>query len=310
MTVYNLKTMQICKIEEKTVVALGTFDGCHMGHASVLQNAFYKAKELKIKSLVYTFDSLCDKDGEMILTLDEKIKAISKFGIDYIAIDSFKNVKELNGEEFVKEILVDKLGAVFATCGFNYRFGKNASCNAEALTAFFENLGGSVQISDKIMYKDTPISSSHIRRQIQNGNIEELLFYMRPYSIYSMVEKGKGMGSKDLGFATVNQQIPGGKVIPCVGVYITECEIGEDVFPAITNVGYRPTTDGENTFLNVETHIIGYSGILYYSYLRVNFYKYLRPEKRFSSLEELKNQIESDKKSALEYFGYKEKGLF
>ena len=308
MTVYDLKTMQACKIDEKTVVALGTFDGCHLGHASVLQNAFYKGKAEKIKSLVYTFDGICNKDGEMILTLDEKIKAISKFGIDYIAIDTFENVKELSGEEFVTEILVDKLGAKFATCGFNYRFGKNASCNAENLATFFENLGGSVQISEKVMYKDTPISSSHIRNQIQNGNIEELLSYMRPYSIYSMVEKGKGIGNKDLGFATVNQQIPKGKVVPRVGAYITECEIGEDVFPAVTNVGYRPTTDGENTFLNVETHIIGYTGILYYSYLRVNFYKYLRPEKRFSTIEELGKQIKKDKISALEYFGYKEKG--
>lgn len=310
MTVYDLKTMQACKIEGKTVVALGTFDGCHLGHASVLQNAFYKAKELKIKSLVYTFDSLCNKDGKMIMTLDEKIKEISRFGIDYIAIDSFENVRELEGEEFVNDILVSKLGAVYAACGFNYRFGKNASCNAEMLATFFENLGGSVQISEKIMYNGAPISSSHIRNQIQNGSIEELLSYMRPYSIYSMVEKGKGMGSKDLGFATVNQQIPLGKVVPCVGVYITDCEIGENAFPAITNVGYRPTTDGENTFLNVETHIIGYSGVLYYSFLRVNFYKYLRPEKKFSSLEELKEQIEADKKNALGYFGYNEKGPF
>lgn len=307
MTIYDLKTMQACKIEEKTVVALGTFDGCHLGHASVLQSAFYKAKELKAKSVVYTFDTLCNKEGEAILTLEEKIKAISKFGIDYIAIDTFENVRELSGEDFVKDVLVNGLGAIFATCGFNYRFGKNASCDAEALSAFLKNLGGSVQICDKIMYNDVPISSSHIRNQIKNGNIEELLSYMRPYSIYSMVEKGKGMGNKDLGFATINQQIPNGKVVPCIGVYITECEIGEDVFPAITNVGYRPTTDGENTFLNVETHIIGYSGVLYYSYLRVNFYKYLRPERKFSSLDELKAQIEQDKKSALEYFGYKEK---
>lgn len=304
MTVYDLKTMQICKVEGKTVVALGTFDGCHLGHASVLQNAFYKAKELKIKSLVYTFDSLCCKEGASILTLEEKIKAISKFGIDYIAIDTFENVRELSGEEFVKDVLVKELGAAFATCGFNYRFGKNALCNAENLDTFFKNEGGSVQISEKIMYNDTPISSSHIRKQIQNGNVEELLSYMRPYSIYAMVEKGKGIGAKDLGFATINQQMPKGKVTPCTGVYITECEIGEDVYPAITNVGYRPTTDGENTFLNVETHIIGYSGNLYYSYLRVNFYKLLRPEKRFNSLDELKNQIEADKKSALEYFGY------
>lgn len=301
MTVYDLKTMQICKISEKTVVALGTFDGCHLGHASVLQKAFYKAKELKIKSLVYTFDSV--KGTEQILTLEEKIKGIRKFGIDYIAIEKFENVRDLNGEEFVNNILINELKACFAVCGFNYRFGKNAAHSAEDLQVLFEKTGGSVQISEKIVYGDTVVSSTLIRNCIKNGDVEKILDFVRPYSIYANVEKGKGLG-KENGFATINQQIPFGKVVPKKGVYITECEIGEDVYPSVTNVGYRPTTDGENTFLNVETHIIGYKGILYSSWLRVNFYKYIRDEKKFSSLEELKEQIENDKKSALLYFGH------
>ncbi len=302
MTVYDLKTMQITEPQGSLAVALGTFDGCHIGHASVLQNTFYKAKELKIKSLAYTFDTSMLKGQKLILTLEEKIKAISKFGIDYVAVEQFDNVKNLSGEEFVNCVLRDRLCASFAACGYNYRFGKNASCDTEDLVRLFEKVGGSVQISPEITYNNEPVSSTLIRNKIKNGEAEEVLFYMRPYSIYSMVERGKGLG-KSLGFATINQQIPQGKVVPKAGVYITECEIGEDVYPAITNVGYRPTTDGENSPLNVETHIIGFLGDLYGSCLRVNFYKYLRDEKKFSSVEELSCQVERDKKSALEYFG-------
>ncbi len=301
MTVYDLKTMQICKIQGRTVVALGTFDGCHIGHASVLRNAFYKAKELGIKSVAYTFDASFDKGQKLICTLDEKIKAIAKFDIDYVAIESFENVRELSGEEFVNRVLIGELEAAFATCGFNYRFGKGASCDAQDLTKFMENVGGSVQISPKIECNGVAVSSTNIRRKIKNGEVEEILGYMRPYSVYAPVQRGKGMG-KGLGFATINQQIPKGKVVPATGVYITECEIGEDVYASVTNVGYRPTTDGENSHLNMETHIIGYTGDLYLSTVRVNFYKRLRDERRFGSVSELVAQVEKDKQEAISYF--------
>lgn len=301
MEIFDLKTMQKCDIKEKTVIALGSFDGCHLGHASVLQNAFYKAKEMKIKSVVYTFDNVFFKGEGCILTLEEKIKAIRKFGIDYIAIESFDKIKDMDGEGFVNNVLLSQLKGVYATCGYNYRFGKNAHCDALDLANLFEKNGGSVQISGEITYNGQTISSTFIRQKIRNGEVEDILGYMQPYSIYAVVEKGKGLG-KEFGFATINQQIPKEKVLPKTGVYITECEIGEDVYPSITNVGYRPTTDGENDFLNMETHILMYDGILYSSCIRVNFYKYIRGEIKFSSLDELKEQIERDKTQALEYF--------
>ena len=301
MVVYDLKTMQMCEIKEKTVVALGTFDGCHAGHFSVLQNAFYKAKELGVKSVAYTFDTSEIKGQALIMTLEEKIKAISKFGIDYVAVEQLECVRNFEGEEFASSILQDSLRAVFAVCGYNYRFGKGALSNADDLKAFFEKNGGSVYVCDEITFNGEAVSSTLIRRKIENGEVEAILSYSRPYSIYAKVEHGKGLGSKH-GVATINQQVPNGKVVPLVGVYITECEIGEDVYPAVTNVGYRPTTDGENEHLNVETHIIGYSGDLYSSFLRVNFYKFIRKERKFSSFEELMAQIESDKKEARAYF--------
>ena len=255
----------------------------------------------KLKSAAYVLDTSGVKGQSLLMTLDEKIKAIKKMGIDYVALEQLENVQDLSGEEFVKDVLMGALKAKLATCGFNYRFGKGARCGTSDMARFFENNGGSVRISDEITLDGKPVSSTLLRGFIENGEVERLLAVCNPYSVYAEVIRGKGLGSAH-GFATINQQIPKEKIVPKIGVYITECEIGEDVYPSITNVGYRPTTDGENSYLNVETHIIGYCGDLYSSWLRVNFYKYLREEKKFASIEELGNQIESDKKAAISYF--------
>lgn len=307
MVIYDLKTMQRCEISENTVVALGTFDGCHLGHVSVFNAALNEAKKRHMKSAVYTFESIPKssiekKDVPCIFTLDEKIKFIRKTGIDYIAIDKIENVRNMSGEEFFETVLIKSLHASCASCGFNYRFGKNAMWNSRDLASFFEKTGGSVRISEEITAFGKPLCSTAIRDMIEKGEVEKVLEFSSPYSIYSEVLRGKMLG-RTIGIPTVNQKIPDGKVIPARGVYITECEIGEDVYPSVTNVGIRPTTDGENAPENVETHIIGYEGNLYSSFVRVNFYRFLRGEKRFSNVEELKNQILLDEKSAKEYFG-------
>ncbi len=300
MRIYDLKTMQECQIEGSTVVALGTFDGCHIGHLSVFKEAYFKAKALKAKSLVYTFDTHKSKNAKNILTLDEKLKFIRKSMIDYVAIEDFDAIKDLDGESFVKNVLFDKLGAICGVCGFNYRFSKNASCDCDDLVKFFEKNGGSVVICDKIELQGRTISSTLVRKLIENGEVEEILPFSPPYSVYAKVIEGKKLG-RAIGIPTINQQIPQDKICAKGGVYITECEIGEDVYPAITNVGTRPTVE-ENGTENIETHIIGFDGILYSSYIRVNFYKRLRDERRFDSIEDLKKQIQSDIEQAKKYF--------
>lgn len=300
MRIIDLKTMQQAEIYSNTVVALGTFDGCHMGHLTVFRTAFLEAKRTKAKSIVYTFEANPHENKKSILTLDEKIKIIRKSGIDYVAIDDFSAVKNLDGESFVNKILIDKLKAIKAVCGFNYRFGKNAICTPKELREFFEKKAGSVLICDEISFENEVVSSTLIRNHIEKGSIERILPYSKPYSIYAKVLEGKRLG-RTIGIPTINQIIPEGKIVPMKGVYITECEIGEDVYPSVTNVGTRPTVE-ENGQENMETHIIGYDGNLYSSYVRVNFYKKLREEKKFESIEELKKEIESNIKEAVEYF--------
>ena len=194
-----------------------------------------------------------------------------------------------------------ELFAAHASCGYNYKFGKGACGTASELKELFlKNSGGRVEICEEIDAFGKSVSSTLLREMIKNGDVEGLFGLGSCYSIYSRVEYGKQLATK-MGLPTINQKIPDGKIVPKTGVYITECEIGEDVYPSITNVGVRPTTDTEGE-INVETHIIGYSGILYGSYIRVNFYKYLRPERRFDSSEELFMEIERNKQSAVEYF--------
>lgn len=304
MRIINLKNMQECEINVSTVVALGTFDGCHLGHMTVLRSAYLMAKKRGLKTVVYTFDSipkaLVNKHLKSILTLEEKIKLIRKCDIDYIAIDCFSSIKDMEGKNFVEDKLIKELKAEGAVCGYNYRFGKGALCNSECLLRLFAKEGKSVEICQSVSVNNVPVSSTLIREKIQNGEIEDILNYTSPYSINSQVIEGKKLG-RTIGVPTINQLIPDEKITPKKGVYITECEIGEDVYPAITNVGTRPTVEN-NGKENMETYIIGYEGDLYYSYIRVNFYRRLRDEIKFSSLDELKKQIESDIEKAKEYF--------
>ncbi len=304
MTVYDLKTMQICDITENTVLALGTFDGCHEGHRAIFGSALRLSVKLRAKCGVYTFSSIPNTttgSKKSIYTLEEKINFIKRTGADYLIIDDFPSVRDLSGEEFINSVLKARLHCVGVACGYNYRFGKGAKLGAEDLARFFENGGESVRICPPIQYNGAPISSTLIRKQIESGECESILPYCNPYTVYAEVITGKQLGRK-MGIPTINQLIPEEKVKPKRGVYITECEIGEDVYPSVTNVGSRPTTDGDGAHENMETHIIGYSGNLYSSYIKVNFYKFLRDEKKFSSLEELISQIRQDCGEAKDYF--------
>ena len=303
MRILDLKTMQECEINESTVVALGTFDGCHLGHMSVFRSACLIAKKLKAKTVAYTFDTIPKSNisnAKSILTLDEKISLIRKNEIDYIAIDEFASVKNMDGADFVNSVLKNKLNAIGAVCGYNYRFGKNVGYSGEDLPRFFENSGECVNICPKISLNDIPVSSTLIREKIQNGDVEDILSLCPPYSVYAQVIEGKKLG-RTIGIPTVNQLIPKEKITPKRGVYITECQIGNDMYPSVTNVGTRPTVENDGKE-NMETYIIGYNGDLYFSYVRVNFYRRLRDEIKFSSLEELKKQINSDIEKAKEYF--------
>ena len=155
MTVYDLKTMQRCDVRESVVLALGTFDGCHEGHRAIFGGAQRLAVKMKAKSGIYTFSFIPNSSvllKKSIFTLEEKIKYMQRTGLDYLIVDEFDYVKSMSGESFVNDVLVSKLKCVGAVCGYNYRFGKNAGCNADDLADFFKKVGGCVDICPKITF--------------------------------------------------------------------------------------------------------------------------------------------------------------
>ena len=172
MVTYDLKSMQICEIGEPTVVALGTFDGCHAGHLSVFRSCQSLARELNVKSAVFTFSSspkdfFANRAGVYLFSLEEKIRAIRQAGIDFLCVEDFSSVAELDGTSFLNDILSGRLHAVGACCGFNFRFGRGASFGADELRDFFENRGRCVRICDKIELDGHTLSSTFIKEKIR-----------------------------------------------------------------------------------------------------------------------------------------------
>lgn len=281
---------------EKSVTALGNFDGLHKGHIKVISKSVEEAGKTDVKAKVLMFNhhpalSLLRHIPENIMTNEEKEKRINIMGAECVFID-FPDVKDLSPEEFVKNILVDKLGAVALCCGFNYRFGKNASGNAETLSEICRKYNLSLFVCESENYDGLPISSSRIRECIRKGDmssVRDMLGFDFGYEF--KVTDGDKIG-RTLGAPTINQNFPDRFVIPLDGVYASKTYIAGKEYPSVTNIGVRPTVKG--TARRSETYIIGFDGDLYGEKTEVRLKKYIRSEKEFSSLEELKEQIKYD----------------
>ena len=274
----------------KTVaVALGTFDGIHKGHLAVLGSAI---KSKVDKRVVVTFAAPPMKAGAKLI-MPEKIKEEEFFilGFDEVLLLDFCEVKDMSPTEFL-DMLFEKYNVKSVSCGFNYRFGKSASGNTKTLKDYCYGHGAECIISDPVYYMDEPISSTRIRAAIENGDIKganEMLG--NSFFLESEVISGNARGRK-MGFPTANQ-IPDKDVAMLkFGVYKTETELDGKKYNSITNIGIRPTYKTETPI--AETHIIGFSGNLYGKTLRVNFLEFIREEKKFSGLDEVKKQIEKD----------------
>lgn len=274
----------------KTVaLALGTFDGIHKGHLAVLSSA---VKSKVDKKVVVTFAAPPMKAGaKLIMPENIKEKEFLRLGFDEILLLDFLEVKDMSPTEFL-DMLFTKYNVKSISCGFNYRFGKSASGNTETLKEYANSHGAECNIIEPVYYMDEPISSTRIRAAIENGDIKganEMLG--NSFFLESEVISGDARGRK-MGFPTANQ-IPDSDVAMLkFGVYKTETELDGKKYKSITNIGIRPTYKTEIPI--AETHIVGFSGNLYGKTLRVSFLEFIREEKKFSGLDEVKNQIEKD----------------
>lgn len=281
-----------------TVVTVGKFDGLHKGHQKIL-NVMVDLKLEGYQSVLFTFkrapkEVLNKEKMEYILTQKEKEEFLENRGVDYyIEYPCDENVLNTPAEDFIKNILVEKIGAKVIVCGTDFRFGRNREGDIYLLKALQKQLGYEVIVLDKLQYGNADISSSRIREAALKGDIllvNELLGYN--YTVIGEVVHGNKIG-RTMGFPTANIVADDNKLLPPFGVYYTKVEIDGKYYKGITNVGKKPTISDKNP-VNVETHILGYDGDLYGKILEVEFLKYVRPEMKFESVEVLEKQIKTD----------------
>lgn len=286
---------------EMTAVALGYFDGLHLGHVGVISAAMAQPG---LKPAVFTFN--CDTTlpkfcgPEDIISFENKCELMERLGVQYIYAPDFAEVCTLSDEEFVKKILIDRLNAGFACCGRNFRFGKGGSGTPERLAEIGAKYGMRAEVVQDVCLDGQIISSTRIREHIRKGEIEQanrLLGYELWYRL--PVVKGNEIG-RTISFPTINQIIPDTNIIPQYGVYKSYVEIDGKQYHGVTNIGIKPTvTRHDGTGAVMETHIIGYSGDLYGQNIAVALVRFIRPEVKFAGLDELKQQIARDKENAL-----------
>ena len=268
-------------------LAMGNFNGVHLGHRALIEQAVAAAGTDALPA-VWTFDRNPSGAPELS-SAAEKEELCALLGVRYLIRCPFDEVRGMEAADFVRKLLIDRLGVRSVACGFNHRFGKNGAGTPELLCRVMEEIGGSCRIVGAVELGGQPISSSRIRTALAEGDVQTANAMLgRRYSIRGEITHGNEIG-RTLGFPTVNQRPCGNRAPICPGVYVTSC-MG---IRSVTNVGCRPTvTDsGELVF---ETHIIGFEGDLYGQVLEVEVLCRIRPEIKFASVTELADRLQCD----------------
>lgn len=284
-------------IGEPTAAALGIFDGVHSGHKLIIRKAV-GCSENGLAPAVFTFnvESIAQKHGkeyEYIFSESYKHKILENMGVKYIYSPEMAEMCHMNGEEFARRILAEKMNAKTVVCGKNFRFGKNAAWGVTDLCKFGKKYGFEVIAENLSGENGSAYSSEYYRTMLREGQVHKLYTLgMGKYAVYSKVVNGNRIG-RTLDFPTINQQFGEKQLVPKRGVYSTVTLIGNKTYDSITNIGVKPTVERDIKPL-AETHILDFSGDLYGKEIEVRFNKFIRDEKKFSSLDELKIQIKKD----------------
>ncbi|HEY8804438.1 MAG TPA: bifunctional riboflavin kinase/FAD synthetase [Clostridium sp.] len=290
----NFKT----KLEYPTYIALGSFDGLHLGHMHLINRTVELSKKNNVKSMICTFEnhplSVINKEicPKLIMDNETKISLLENTGIDIVNLAKFdKKFMNITPEDFIKN-MVKCYNAKGIVIGFNYRFGYKNLGDVEMLQNYSSILGYKLYVCEAISTNEEVVSSSKIRHLIAEGNIikaNELLG--RPHTIIGKVIKGKQLG-RTIGFPTVNLNYNKEYILPKGGVYYTIVEYNNYLYKAITNIGYNPTVEGGK--LSVETHILNFDKQIYSEVVKINFINRIRDEVKFNTIGELKQQLEKD----------------
>ena len=294
--------------DKRRVIALGFFDGIHIGHSALMQKVLMRSGETGLIPSVITFDAhpaslITGKTVPLINSSEDRAGLIHRmFGIDDIIFLHFdKETERMSWAEFAQH-LFNEFGARHLVAGHDFTFGYKGEGNAERLVEKCAALGIGCDIIPEVRHGDVLSSSTHIRQLISDGDIEEAAAFLgHPHVLTDIVRYGYRLG-RTLGTPTINMCFQDGVLIPAFGVYATRVYLHDDSeHIGVTNVGVRPTVGGFDR-VTAETHILNFRGNLYGKPVRIEFYKRLRPEIKFSGKEELKAQIQIDCRTAQEYF--------
>ena len=293
-------------IEEETVITLGKFDGLHRGHELLMENLFAKSRQYGYKTMVFTFDipprrQVKDEDARVLTTNGEKRYIFERTGVDYLFECPFTpEIMCMEPEDFIAWI-VRAFHVRCVVVGKDFHFGHNRRGDYHVLQACADTYGYEVVVLEKIQEDGRDISSSFVREEIMKGNIEKanhLLGYS--YFVKGKVVHGKKIG-RTIGIPTVNLILSEDKLLPPFGVYATRIQVKDKEYFGVTNVGRKPTIAGNNP-IGVETYIIDFSQDVYDEIITVRFTEFLRPEKKFDSIEDLKYQMSADIIKTISYY--------
>ena len=310
--------------KQRRVIALGFFDGVHLGHGALLQAVKEAADRLEAIPCAFTFDksptaALTGQSIPLLSTVDDRTALMNQlYGIQEMVVAPFDAMQRMDWEEFITDFLVKKLGVVHVVAGHDFHFGHMGKGNPERLREKCRELGVGCDIIRKVERDGITISSTYIRGLIVQGEMERAVEFLgHPYRLTDTVRHGKRLGSR-LGFPTVNLSLTEGVIVPAFGVYATRVWVlplcpdnheppgprrlpGDGAHPAVTNVGVRPTVaDGDR--VTVEGFILDFDGDLYGRTVRMEFYKRLREERKFPSLEALTEEIQRNAEQTRAYF--------
>jgi len=300
-----------CENKTKTVLALGNFDGVHVGHMRLLDEAKKYAQNSGLSFGVYTFSDspkFRNANHSLLTDIQTRLSFLQyKAQPDFVYLEKFDDVKDFEPAEFV-EYIVSKFDAAVCFCGENFSFGKNASGNCNDLVSLMQSLGRTAVAVPVLEYEGEAVSSTRIRKLLEDGKAEEAqALLLEPYCFTSRVVHGAHLGHK-LGFPTINQIIPSELVAPQYGVYATVVIVDAREYLGVTNFGIKPTVSDDNTPV-AETYIIDYNSDAYDKLVTLCFCKKLRGEKKFSSLDELIQNISNNVQETKDFFNEKFKNI-
>jgi riboflavin kinase/FMN adenylyltransferase len=292
---------------KNAVITIGTFDGVHRGHQSILQHINAEAKNINGESVVITFHPHPrlllrpdDKSLQLISTLEEKLDLLEKYQVQNIVVVPFTRAfSTLSASEYITDFLVDKFHPKKIVIGYDHHFGNNRSGNIDMLISHQDKYNFTVDEISKKVVDEIDVSSTKIRKSLNEGNVKQAASLLgHEYTLEGIIKKGKQLG-RTIGYPTANINSPEElKLIPAYGVYAVKVFYKNELYKGMLNIGKRPTVDG--TDMTIEVNIFDFDKDIYGERLKVEFVDRIRNEVKFDNLDALKNQIHLDKIQVLE----------